>query len=220
MDDPEEEDENGEDLDLDVDVAASMGFGSFGDQHREKRRRYDGRAEDAVVDGAPSPSGTGRGKGKRDEGVHGSGSNTLPLGTPGAHRGGGGGVNVDEGSERGGNGTHSARKKTGKERRFDAVKEGDADSFPAETSKRAAASPEAQQNTPAFSPAPSHPSLPLQPPPAQPLPSRPGGMAPAPAPRTDEGAWKLRKGVVVANGDVAYYDAGFVEDPWRGLGVR
>lgn len=227
-----EDDENGPE----TDVAALMGFGSFGDQHRGKRRRYDGRAEEAVVDGGPSPSGQKKEKGS------GSGSNKLPLGTgrsrakknsdgssaetpselgetvgastrpkgSGAGRGGGGG---DDAQGTGGDERGDRMEESMAVRRHAASRHDEQ----TRSSEEEHVLPPAQPSV--TTGGPIHTSLPPKPP--QPSMARSENTAPASATGGGTGAeneaWTLRKGVKLANGDIAYYDASFVEDPWREL---
>lgn len=213
-DDDEEQNEESESENMDV--AAQMGFGSFGDQHRGKRRRYDSRTEDAVVDGGLGlgagagvetgmGKGMGKGKGKaKAKAGKGSGSNNLPLGTP-------------------------------RPRHENSVvgQEGDAENSSVERPTHMdPAAPGDDLGTEELAPTPmsgtTHPprttsggeaSLPDKPP--VPRPVGKGQASTTAGTGTGKGtgneAWRLRKGVPVANGDVAYYDVSFVEDPWFGL---
>lgn len=211
-----EDDGNGPD----IDVAALMGFGSFGDQHRGKRRRYNGRAEDAVVDGGPSPSG------RRKERGSGSGSNNLPLGTGRSRPEKSDGITAERTSVGKEISTKAKTRGRGSE---DAQGTGDDGGDGMESiALLHAASRQAEQTRsssdmlpPTQPSATTGPSLPPKPP--QPLLSQPENAAPASATGTGKGigegteteAWKLRKGIKLANGEIAYYDASFVEDPWR-----
>jgi len=213
-----EDDENGPDND----VAALMGFGTFGDQHRGKRRRYNGRAEDAVVDGGPSPSG------RKKERGSGSGSNYLPLGTGRSRREKSDGSTAETTSV----GTEITTK--AKTRTSGTGGEGTGDEGGDGMESIAvlhAASRQAEQTRsssdmlpptqPSATTGPSDTSLPPKPP--RPVLSQPENAAPASATGTGKGmgkgtgneAWKLRKGIKLANGEIAYYEASFVEDPWR-----
>jgi len=188
-----------------IDVAVLMGFNSFGDQHRGKRRRYDGRTEEAVIDGGPSTSSDGKGKGKGNKSV-GSGSNNLPLGHPKSRP-------RPKSSAAGADGPDGSGDATTARPRPDPGSGGAADEAAAEREGEGAgkiAAPErlshvaSRPDASARPPAPTSPSGPPLPP--KPLTRTPGA---------DSQAWELRRGVRLAGGDVAYYDVSFVEDPWR-----
>ncbi len=66
-------------------------------------------------------------------------------------------------------------------------------------------------------PIPIHSSLPPKPPPPSARSSEILRSADHAKRANDDEAWRWRKGVKNENGDVAYYDASFVEDPWREL---
>ena len=223
-------------MDLDPEIALQMGFTSFGARPTAKKRKYN-PAADAVSDQPFTFASSARGRGGGTRG--GSGSNITPLGSARGQQGTLG--DAVEGDSRAGSSVVAG---TG-------VAQGDktiSGSGGAQGRDEEYEEPGYVDGTPPDSPLPSlegehtrlaevHEHRPhvFHPPESEayvrerpmaegegagPLVERGKGQASdVPGQRYDWAA--LRRGVRNQQGDIAYYDRSFVEDPWEGLvGVR
>ncbi|KAL9122615.1 MAG: hypothetical protein Q9187_000829 [Circinaria calcarea] len=223
-------------MDLDPEVALQMGFTSFGARPKAKKRKYDSAA-DTTTDQPPTlaSSGCGRGGGTRG----GSGSNVTPLGSTRSKQGMLGDA-VEEDNRAGssvvaGPGAAQSDKSVSEDRgaqgRDDEYEEpGYVDDTPPESPL-----PSLEGEHTQLAEVHEHRPHVLHPPEsevnmtgrpmaegegARALVERGKGLASdVPGQRYDWAA--LRRGVRNQQGDIAYYDRSFMEDPWEGLiGVR
>lgn len=141
---------------------------------------------------------TGREKGKGNKGHIGSGSNNLPLGHPKSRP-------RPKSSAAGADGPDGSGPAED-EAAADGEGEGRGEGEGAGKTVAPERSSHVTSLASAYPPAPTSPAGPSLPP-----------KPPARTPGADSQAWELRRGVRLAGGDVAYYDASFVEDPWRAL---
>ncbi|KAI9696084.1 MAG: hypothetical protein M1836_005915 [Candelina mexicana] len=212
-----------------LDIAASMGFTSFGSKP-PKKRKFNPRT-DAAVD-----SSTG-------EVVAGSGGNSILLGKArggresGESKGYGGGSEgcgaeqgegEGEGEGDGGDPGYVDDTPEGSPGIIGGDGEGGLEKEVEEEETRGLKKNPGQTHSSSTGDTTSthlqHPSLPLKPafvvPPSTAAEFEGGRSIPSEAGHiTREEAQRLRRGVRDRNGDIAYYDASFVEDPWEGLEV-
>ena len=193
--------------DQDIDIASAMGFASFGAK--------------------PNPPKKKRKIGNTDAVSEGSGSNNTPLGIRGKSHGGPvAGLNTaQEATEPQSKGQLGGREEEGGRGRYGEWANGEADAL----GKRGGlvGEPEFEDKGPSyivgdeeirtsdgntdFVMAPQmHPGVSI-------AGMAPGGLEPG---QKTAGQWDwqaLRRGVRDARGDMAFYDASFVEDPWKHL---
>ncbi|KAI9777205.1 MAG: hypothetical protein M1835_005306 [Candelina submexicana] len=205
------------DDDSTLDIAASMGFTSFGSKPVKKRKfnpKIDAAVDSSVIVGSGGnsiPAGKARGgRGGGSEGCEGCG------GEKGEGEGEGDGGDP-EGSpwiiaNQGGGGEAGLAKEVEKqEEKTQCLKQN-----PGQTHHTSTRDPNTSTylQHPSLPPKPAFAAAPLSTAPAfeagQSIPSQAGQI-------TREEAQRLRRGVRDGNGDIAYYDASFVEDPWERL---
>lgn len=186
--------DNNDDASTDPDLAASLGFTSFGGAPRPKRRKFN--VHDTYID--PATASASKPPASKGDQGHGKGANATSLGV---------------------RGRSAARNEN------EALPLSDEDTIvPASTtSSTAAIIHDTQASIRASAPVPQHspasPAILQLHSHARPGPQPNAHLASATdlAGLTPQDLQQLRAGVVMQNGDVAYFQPSFLEDPWEKL---